>query len=152
MVANPSGTSIDALINAARDNLKTISETEPKIRLALPSISFWLETYSVLEAIQKEIEIKDVSQIKPGSRVNIELEFVAADTTYRIVIRTVVTQGGVFQLRTSEVTDIDFPYSDDDKVWEMVKRFAKENAVPLAGLILSMLNTSLNVLRLSGKL
>jgi hypothetical protein len=149
--ANPVDTSTKALIDSARKNLKQWSETGPKIPIDFPSVSFWLEPPGILEAVQTQIEIKDITQIKPNCRVTIEVVLNLIGISYKIVIRTIANESGILQLRHPEVTDIDFPYSDPD-LWEMAKKFANENSLALAGLALSTFNASLNVMRLAGKL
>jgi hypothetical protein len=153
-LSNDPVTSIESLIKAANDNLKHWAEEEPKIDLSLASVSLWLLLPAVLEVIEVKNKIQDISQITPGSRVNIEVDLNFSGILYRMVIKTLVNQSGALQLMHSEITDITFPYSKESKeegYWEMTKNFAIENAVPLAGLMLSIFNASVNVLRLMGR-
>lgn len=144
-------TSVDALIANAKSYLKDISEsTKPPIKTALPSVSFWLEKRNFLEAVEELVEITDVCQIEPNSRVAIQVEFMVSNTVYRLVIKTVVNENGIFSLSHSELVDVDYPYSEKD-VWEAVKDYASENALAIAGLMLSLFNASLNILRLFSK-
>lgn len=140
--------SIDDLVNATRSGLKeNVERAKVSITLSLPSVSFWIEKSSLVEAVQEFVQVKTVADIKPNSRINIELEFGIGDIFYKLVIRTVVSQNGVFTLRHSDVVDIDYPFSEKD-AWNLLKDYAKANALPIAGLMLSLLNTSLNIMRL----
>jgi hypothetical protein len=147
MLDNPE-TSVDALLASARSYLKELSESsKPPIKAALPAVSFWLEKRNFLEAVEELVQITDVCQIEPNSRVAIQVEFTVSNTVYRLVIKTVVNENGVFSLRHSELIDVDYPYSEKD-LWNIVKDYAKENSLAIAGLVLSLFNASLNVMRL----
>lgn len=144
-------TSIDSLIKIANDHLKHWAETEPKVELNLGSVGLWVLIPTVLEAMELQTEVKDISQIKPGCRVNIEVELNFAEVVYRMIIKTLVNQSGALQLTHTEITDIQFPYSEKRDLWEVTKDFANNNQLALAGLMLSIFNASVNVLRLMGK-
>lgn len=150
MSADPASPSIDDLINATRSNLKKgVEESGIKISLSIPSVTFWIEQSNLLESVQQFVQAKNVSNIKPNSRINIELEFGIGDVVYKLVIRTIVGQNGVLSLRHSDIVDIDFPFTEKEQsAWELLKGYAKANALPIAGLVLSLINTSLNIMRL----
>jgi hypothetical protein len=136
--------SIDVLIEKAKECLK---DWAGPLKVALPEANFWLERRNILGVAEEQVQIKDISEIKPDSKINIELEFKAEALTYKLIIRTVVTPNGVFQLRHPELTDIYYPHSSSIG-WDAIKAFAIRNAVPLAGLTLSLFNTALSLMRL----
>jgi len=138
--------SIDKLIENARSCLKDVTERYA-VPLRLPEVSFWLEKRNILGVAEESVKIKDISEIKPDSRVNMEVDFELGPLTYRLIVRTVVTEDGIFQLRHPELWDICYPY-DTPSPWETAKKFAKENAVGLASLLVSLFNAALNIMRL----
>lgn len=141
-------TSIDTLIASVRSFLQEASESaKPPIKAGLPTVSFWLEKRNFLEAIEEQVQITDIGEVQPDSRVIIQLEFMMSDIVYRLIIRTYVNENGVFQLTHPELDNVDFPYSDEG-AWEAAKAYAKEHAYALAGLTLSMINLALNIMRL----
>jgi len=147
MSQKPQSPSIDELVNATRSSLKeNVERAKVPISLSVPTVSFWIEKSSLLE-VQEFVQVKYVSDIQVDSKINIELEFGIGDIVYKLVMRTVVSKNGIFTLRHSDVVDISYPYTDQD-MWELVKSYAKANALPIAGLMLSLLNTSLNLMRL----
>jgi len=132
--------SIDVLIESARACLKEAAGSVP---VSLPEVSFWLVKRDLVDVAEERVKIKDVSEMKPGSKIDMEILFVIANVTYRLTIKTVITQDGVFQLRHSELTHM--TYVTD---WDKVRTFAEENAVSLAGFVLSLFNAALNLNRM----
>jgi len=141
-------TSVDAFINSARACLR--DRAKPlKIETDLCEVSLWLEKRDLLHGVEERIQIKDISEIRPGSKIDMELTFSISDITYKFTIKTIVTESGIFQLRHPELIDIDYPHSDSS-TWEELKTFVRENSVSIAGLVLSLFNMALNLMRLKG--
>lgn len=110
-------------------------------------VSFWLEKANSLGIVEEYIELKDISDIKSGQKVVIELRLALGDMTYKLVLRTIVGSNGMLQLTHPEVTEVDFPYAESP-VWEKAKEYAKRNAIALAQLALSCVNTALTLMKL----
>jgi len=139
--------STDELLKKAQECLK--DRPAGSVKAEIPEATFWLETRNLLNVTEEHTKIEDVSKIQPNSKIDIELTFVLGLVTYRFTIKTIVTEGGLFQLRHPELTGFDYP-EVSQSVWKELAAFAKQNAVSIASLLLSLLNTALKLMELKG--